>query len=415
MQKYLAGKFEKLLKVEPEELKNFDAAYRKEAEEAEWKIKRIEYQKTPDPRIRALWDRGEPSPTYIQRRGDPNSFGRLVGPGVPSCLTDGKTPFIATSPWPGAKKTGRRVAFANWLIQPDHPLTSRVMVNRIWKHHFGAGIVRTLANFGKVGTPPTHPELLDWLATEFVQQGWSIKSMHRLMMTSSTYRQSSAVTPAIEKADPDDKLLSRMPMKRMEAEVLYDTLLLVSNKLDESRFGQPEPVVIRDDGLVTPVGTGKGWHRGIYVEQRRTKLPTVMESFDLPAMSPNCVDRSVSMIAPQALHMMNDVMIANLAESFAERVRKESGTDLEKQIERAYWIALSRPPNDEERKISLDALRRIRDAEGIKALAGAASGFAAKPAPGTSASNVGVADPAAAALQEFCHTLMNSAAFVYID
>ena len=415
VQKYLAGKFEKVLKVEPEELKNFDAAYRKEAEEAEWKIKRIEYQQAPDPRIRALWDRGEPSPTYIQRRGDPNSFGRLVGPGLPSCLTDGKTPFVATPPWPDAKKSGRRLAFANWLIQPDHPLTSRVMVNRIWKHHFGAGIVRTLANFGKVGAPPTHPELLDWLATEFVQQGWSIKSMHRLMMTSSTYRQSSAVTPAIEKADPGDKLLSHMPMKRMEAEELYDTLLLVSNKLDESRFGQPEPVVIRDDGLVTPVGTEKGWHRGIYVEQRRTKLPTVMEAFDLPAMSPNCVDRSVSMIAPQALHMMNDVMIANLAESFAGRVRKEAGADIEKQIERAYWIALSRPPNDEERKISLDALRRIRDAEGAKTVARAASGLAAKPAPGASASNVGVADPLAAALAEFCHTLMNSAAFVYID
>src|SRR5260370_3558654 len=187
--------------------------------------------------------------------------------------------------------------------------------------------------------------------------------MHRLMMNSSAYRQSGALTPAIEKADPGDRLLSRMPMKRMEAEVLYDTMLLISNKLDESRFGQPEPVVIRDDGLVTPVGTEKGWHRGIYVEQRRTKLPTVMESFDLPAMSPNCVDRSISLIAPQALHMQKDGMIANLAESFADRVRKEGGADFEKQIERAYWIALSRPPNDEERTITLETVRRIRDAE----------------------------------------------------
>jgi hypothetical protein len=173
-------------------------------------------------------------------------------------------------------------------------------------------------------------------------------------------------------------------------------------------------VVIRDDGLVTPVGTEKGWHRGIYVEQRRTKLPTVMESFDLPAMSPNCVERSISMIAPQALHMMNDTMIAGLAASFAERVRKEAGPDPDKQIERAYWIALSRPPNDEERKVSLDIVRRIRDAEGTKAMAGAASSLAAKPAP-AAASNAGADDPAAMAVQEFCHTLMNSAAFVYID
>ena len=415
VQRYLAAKFEKLLKVEPEELRNLDAAYRKEADETERRIKRIEYQKAPDPRIRALWDRGEPSPTYIQKRGDPNSFGRLVGPGVPSCLTDGKTPFVATLPWPGAQKTGRRLAFAEWLIRTDHPLTSRVMVNRIWQHHFGTGIVKTLGNFGKVGAPPTHPELLDWLATEFVQRGWSIKAMHRLMMTSSTYRQSSVQTPALEKADPDNKLLSRMPMKRMEAEVLYDTMLLISNKLDESRFGQPEPVVVRDDGLVTPVGTEKGWHRGIYVQQLRTKLPTVMESFDLPAMSPNCVERSISMIAPQALNMMNDSMIANLAESFARRVGKEAGIDPERQIERAYWIALSRPPSDEERRVSVDIVRRIRNVEGAKAMASATSSAAGKPAPDASATNIGMGDPATIALGEFCHTLMNSAAFLYID
>lgn len=413
VQKYLATKFERLLKVETEDLKNLDPGFRNEANDTERKIKRLEYQKAPDPRIRALWDRGEPSFTYIQRRGDPNSFGRLVGPGVPSCLTDGKTPFIATRPWPGAQKTGRRLALAKWLIQPDHPLTSRVLVNRIWKHHFGKGIVKTVGNFGKVGAPPTHPELLDWLATELVQQGWSIKSMHRVMMTSSTYRQSSAVTPALEQADPENRFLSRMPMKRMEAEAVYDTLLLISNKLDESPFGPPELVVIRDDGLVTPVGTGKGWHRGIYVEQRRTKLPTVMESFDLPAMSPNCVDRSISVIAPQALHMMNDKMITMLAESFAARVRTEAGADPEKQVERAYWIALSRPPTGEERKVSVDNVRRLRDVEVPKAAAGAASGVAAKPASGHSA-NI-VEDPAALALDEFCHTLMNSAAFLYID
>jgi mono/diheme cytochrome c family protein len=413
VQKYLAVKFERLLKVESEDLKNLDPGFRKEANETERKIQLIEYKKAPDPRIRALWDRGEPSFTYIQRRGDPNSFGRLVGPGVPSCLTDGKTPFVATEPWPGAKKTGRRLAFAKWLIEPDNPLTARVMVNRIWKQHFGRGIVKTVGNFGKVGAPPTHPELLDWLATEFVRQGWSIKSMHRLMMTSSTYRQSSAVTPAIERADPDNKLLTRMPMKRMEAEAVYDSMLLISNQLDESRFGPPEPVVIRDDGLVTPVGTAKGWHRGIYVEQRRTKLPTVMESFDLPAMSPNCVDRSISVIAPQALHMMNDAMIEKLAQSFAERVRKDAGAEPEKQIERAYWIALSRPPTGEERKVSLDALLRLRTLQGEKAAAGTSTNVAAKPAADRSGSVLEAT--ATPALEEFCHTLMNSAAFLYID
>jgi hypothetical protein len=413
VQKYLAVKFEGLLKVEAEDLKNLDTGFRKEANETERKIKLLEYKKAPDPRIRALWDRGEPSFTYIQRRGDPNAFGRLVGPGVPSCLTDGKTPFVVTPPWPGAKKTGRRLAFAKWVTQPDNPLTARVMVNRMWKLHFGRGIVKTVGNFGKVGAAPTHPELLDWLATEFVRQGWSIKSMHRLMMTSSTYRQSSAVAPALEKADPENKLLSRMPMKRMEAEAVYDTMLLIANKLDESPFGPPEPVVIRDDGLVTPVGTAKGWHRGIYVEQRRTKLPTVMESFDLPAMSPNCVDRSISVIAPQALHMMNDGMIEKLAESFAQRVRKEAGDDPEKQIARAYWIALSRPPTEDERRASANVLRQLRNVQSSQSTAGSLSSVAAKPAPDRSTPTAD--DPAALALGDFCHTLMNSAAFLYID
>jgi mono/diheme cytochrome c family protein len=413
VQKYLAVKFDRLLKVETEELKNLDSGFRNEANETERKIKLIEYRKAPDPRIRALWDRGEPSFTYIQRRGDPNSFGRLVGPGVPSCLTDGTTPFVATPPWPGAKKTGRRLAFAKWLTQPENPLTARVFVNRMWKHHFGRGIVKTVGNFGKVGAAPTHPELLGWLATEFVRQGWSMKSMHRLMMTSSTYRQSSAVTSALEKADPENRLLARMPMKRMEAEVVYDTMLLISNKVDESQFGPPEPVVIRDDGLVTPVGTPKGWHRGIYVEQRRTKLPTVMESFDLPAMSPNCVDRNISVIAPQALHMMNDGMIEKLAEFFAERVRREAGADPDKQIERAYWIALSRSPTDEERSASADIVRQLRNAQGVKNSAIAASGVAAKPAVGYNPAVV--EDPGSLVLEEFCHTLINSAAFLYID
>ncbi len=296
VEKYLAEKFEKALKIEPEELKKSDRAYQRDAESTETQIKLIEYRKIPEPKIRALWDRGVPSPTYILRRGEPANFGRWVGPGVPSVLTDGRTPFEVTPPWPGSSKTGRRLALARWLIHSDHPLTSRVMVNRIWKHHFETGIVKTLANFGTTGARPTHPELLDWLALEFVRNGWSIKSMHRLIMTSSTYRQNSSVTPALEKGDPENLLLSRMPMKRMEAEVLNDTLLLVSGRLDETRYGVPQPVRVREDGLVTPIETEKGWRRSVYVAQRRTDIPSLLDSFDLPPMSPNCVERSVSMV-----------------------------------------------------------------------------------------------------------------------
>src|SRR5439155_26126458 len=168
-------------------------------------------------------------------RGDYLTPGLLIGPGVPSVLTDGKTPFDVKPPWPGAKKTGRRLAFARWLTKPDHPLTARVLVNRIWKQHFGPGLVKTLDNFGKAGARPTHPELLDWLAREFVRQGWSIKALHRLMMTSATYRQSSTVTPSHEQSDPDNVLSSRMPLQRLDAEALYDAMLLVAGRLDDTR------------------------------------------------------------------------------------------------------------------------------------------------------------------------------------
>jgi len=422
VQKYLADKFGKLLKIEAADLKQADAEYRRMAENTERQIKLLEAQKEPEPRIRALWDQGNPTPTYVMRRGDPDNPGPWVGPGVPAVLTDGNTPFVAKPPWPGARSTGRRLAFAKWLTQPDHPLTARVMMNRIWAGHLGAGIVKTLGNFGHTGAPPTHPELVDWLATEFVRQGWSIKGMHRLIMTSTAYRQSSVVTPTLDKLDPDNMLVSRMPMRRMEAEEIYDTLLLVSGKLDEMRGGPPEPVDVRDDGLVTPLGAKMGWRRSIYVQQRRSETPTLLDSFDLPAMGPNCLERNVSTVAIQALHLMNNPLVDRLAASFAERLRKEAGTNPYKEVEQAYWIALGRPPTDEEQRASLDALSRFKQAAARKPAVTKAS-------EGTSTIKGGTLvtvnahgelleserDQDAAALTEFCHSLVNSAAFLYID
>jgi hypothetical protein len=393
VQKYLAEKFAQLLKIEPEELKAADAEYRRAADETGRQIKLIEFQKQPDPKIRALWDRGEPSPTYILRRGDPALPGPRVSAGVPAVLTDGKTPFLAQPPFPGSLSTGRRLALAKWLIAPDNPLTARVMVNRMWARHFGAGIVKSLGNFGRTGTPATNPELLDWLATEFVRQGWNIKAMHRLMVTSSTYRQGSTVTPALVKADPDNILLARMPLKRLEAEPLYDSLLMLAGRLDETRDGPPEPVEVRDDGMVTPIGTEKGWRRSIYVAQRRTEIPTLLESFDLPPMSPNCLERNTSTVAIQALHLINNAMVEKLAELFAGRIRKEAGAEPKKQIERAYWIALGRVPGDDERIASLQAWSRFAPKEKTQTAEAANQ----------------------KALASFCHALVNSAAFLYID
>ena len=423
VQKYLADKFVNLLKVTPAELKQADNDYRQATEQTERQIKLLEVQKEPDPKIRALWDRGDPTPTYILLRGDPANPGPRVEPGVPSVLTDGKTPFVVRPPWPGARSTGRRLAFAKWLIRPEHPLTARVMVNRIWARHFGVGIVKTLGNFGHTGAPPTNPELLDWLATEFIQRGWSIKAMQRLIMTSTTYRQSSTVTPELEKIDPDNFLLSRMPMRRMTAEELYDSLLLVSGRLDETRSGPSGPVEARDDGLVTPIDTEKGWRRSLYVAQRRSKMPTLFDSFDLPAMSPNCLQREVSTVATQALHLMNNALVDRLAGAFAERVWKESGQDPQKEIERAYWIALSRPPTEEEKKVSLESFRRLVT-ETTKSPVKTDAAAGGSPSQGGSVQMVSShpsipeserREAAPKALRDFCHALVNFAAFIYID
>jgi hypothetical protein len=366
------------------------------AERRAWEAQK---PRPPEPRVQALWDRGEPSPTYVYRRGDPLSPGRLVGPGVPSVLTDGKTPFEVKPPWPGAKKTGRRLAFARWLTRPDHPLTARVAVNRLWKQHFGAGLVKTLGNFGRSGSPPTHPELLDWLAREFVRQGGSVKAMHRLLMTSATYRQSSAVTPEQEKSDPDNALCSRVPLVRLDAEQTYDALLAAAGRLDPTPFGPADAVQARADGLVTPAKTARGWRRLIYVRQARKQLPTHLETFDSPPMNPNCLERRESTVAPQALYMMNNAMIQQLAEDFAARVSREAGADPAGQVERVYLIALGRPAGADEREAGVAALRKFAEAWVKQQPAGKADRDEA----------------GRKALATYCHAVMNSAAFLYVD
>jgi hypothetical protein len=397
---YLAEKFEKTLRVDRNELIKIDAGFKQLSEETAKKIAVFESQKLLEPRVRALWDRGEPSPTYIYRRGDYLSPGRLVGAGVPSALTDGRTPFKVESPWPGAHKTGRRLALARWLTQSDHPLTARVMVNRIWRHHFGTGLVKTLDNFGKTGTPPTHPELLDWLAREFVRSGWSVKAMHRLIVTSATYRQSSAVTPALEAADPENALYSRMPLQRLSADQLNDAMLAVSGRLNEAQFGPADPVEARPDGLVVPRRTAHGWRRSIYIQQQRKVVVTGLESFDFPLMNPNCIDRRDSTVVLQALHLMNNGMVYELADSLARRVEGEAGADPARQIERIYVVALGRSPTAEEMSLGKTALAQMTDRFSGAAAAGA------KPDD---------AEPAHKALTTFCHAMLNSAEFLYVD
>ena len=364
------------------------------AAETDKQVQALEAQRRPEPRLMALWDRGEPSPTYVYRRGNYLTAGTLVYPGVPAVLTNGNAGFHIQPPWPGAKSTGRRLAFAKWLTQPEQPLTSRVFVNRLWKHHFGQGIVKSLGNFGKTGDKPTHPELVDTLAVELVRQSWSPKALHRKMLLSSTWRQSSAITPDAESRDADGRWLSHMPLRRLEAEPLRDSILFVAGELDETRFGPAEPVRVQGDGLVL---TGK--RRSIYVQQLRKQPPSLLESFDLPAMNPNCLQRSESLVATQALHLMNDASVRALSEKLAEQILRETVGGGWTEPERLYWIILSRPPTPAEQQLLTASLEKLTIAWEQELTA---TGLEK-----TSARRL--------ALATVCHTLLNSADFLYVD
>jgi mono/diheme cytochrome c family protein len=363
-------------------------------------IRAIQRRMEPTLEIRALWDRGDPSPTYILRRGEHDKPSRLVGPGVPSVLTDGKTPFLTQPPFPGGTpKTGRRLAFAKWLTQPNHPLTARVLVNRIWYHHFGAGIVPTLENFGLQGERPSHPELLDWLAIEFVNRGWSIKEMHRLILHSRAYRQSSQVTELAHQLDPQNRFLSRMPLRRLDAEALRDSLLFISSRLDPRPGGPPDAIAIDHDGQVSVIPSDDfRWRRSVYLQYRRTEVPTFMETFDYPEMGPHCLSRNTSIVSPQSLLLMNNAHIRYLAKAFAESIEKTclkstvaattQPNPWNSRIASIYEAALCRAPSQDEMQLgseTLDRLVNYWNGDNLMALA------------------------------TYCHTLFNSAAFLYVD
>lgn len=379
-------------------LEEADPQYKQKCDQLQQQIKAVEARRQPQPRIRALWSRGTPSPSYILKRGNYLTPGRPVEPGVPAVLTRQQNPLeVIAQPGQQEPKGGRRLAFARWLTQPAHPLTARVMVNRIWMHHFGRGIVKTPENFGRAGERPTHPELLDWLATEFVRQGWSLKSLHRLMVTSETYRQTSDVSDEALRLDPEGSLFSRMPLKRMEGEVLRDTLLFLSGQLDETPYGPADPVDVRRDGLVTSKASDKGWRRSIYVLQRRTQIPTLLENFDYPQMGPNCIRRGESLVAPQALHLMNDQMIHRLATDFATKIHSQAGSSQTEQVKQIYRQAFGREAVREEVSIGVETMNALNQ-EWLNAY------------PTTRAD-----EAARKSLTNYCHAIFNLAEFQYID
>jgi hypothetical protein len=314
----------------------------------------------------------DPNPPvhHVLKRGRHNAPGKEVQPGVPVAFCSPKNQYQVVPKPQGRVSTGRRTAFARWATSPDNPLFARVMVNRIWQHHFGVGLVATPDNLGQSGAKPSHPELLDWLATEFVRTGWSVKAMHRLIVRSSVYRQVSTQYSKLStqySADPDNRLVSRFPLRRLDAESLRDSMLAISGELDCRAGGPFVPTERNAEGSVIVKEEQPGSHRrSVYLQQRRTQVLTMLELFDAPSIVSNCSARTTSTIPLQSLAMLNSDFARLRAAAFARRLEREAGTNDEKRITLAFWLACSRAPTAEERTAAqrfLSGQRRLYEKE----------------------------------------------------
>jgi len=287
-------------------------------------------------------------PTQMTSRGDFHGIGDEVEAGFPAALTGGREPSVVKE---------RRKALAEWLASPDHPLTARVMVNRIWQGHFGRGIVATPNDFGRQGGPPTHPELLDWLAVEFVEQGWSVKTMHRLIMLSDVYRRASSPHEANSAIDAENRFLWRMNRRRLEAETLRDSVLAVSGDLNLKAGGRPVVPPLSEDEMrgmwapdQWPVALDPEEHnrRSVYIYVKRSFPFPMFTTFDAPDSSVSCARRDVTTVAPQALAMINSEFMLARAKSIAKRVAEKYGPEPERRVEGVWLLALGRRPSADE-------------------------------------------------------------------
>jgi hypothetical protein len=330
-----------------------------------------------------------PGPTHVLIRGNPHVPGAEVQPAFPSVLCS-TAPTIARS----EASSGRRTALANWIASADNPLTARVFVNRLWQHHFGRGIVATPNDFGKFGTAPTHPELLDWLASEFVAGGWRIKHLHRLILLSNTYRMSSRASEAGLKLDPANQLFWRFNMRRLTAEEVRDSILAVSGKLNLKAGGPSVYPPIPKAVLAGQSMPGSGWtvsppeeaaRRSVYVHVKRSLLVPILAVHDQADTDNSCPVRFTTTVPTQALGMLNGAFLNEQAKALADRLSHDVPDNLENQVRQAIRLTSGRKPSEEEVN---------RDVAFIHDL-----------------SAKGVAD----ALKQYCLLNLNTNEFVYLD
>ncbi|MCL4219058.1 MAG: DUF1553 domain-containing protein, partial [Candidatus Hydrogenedentes bacterium] len=322
--------------------------------------------------------------THFLKRGDPNQKGEIATQGFLTNLvfaSEGVDRWKKQSP-DGARTPFLRTALAEWITDYDYGagfLLARVMVNRLWQHHFGRGIVSTPSDFGMQGEAPSHPELLDWLALELVHNGWRLKPIHKLIMTSATYRQSAAIDEAKMAIDDQNRLIWHFPRQRLEAEIIRDAMLAVSGTLDDTMYGP---------GTLEPHD-----RRSIYFMVKRSKLIPMMTLFDAPDATQGLGERATTTIAPQALLMMNNDLVRKCAANFAARVCPDAETQTDAVVREGYRIALGRAPDETELADSMAFIE----------------------AQTASYAEAGNENPKAAAIQDFCQVLMSLNEFVYID
>jgi hypothetical protein len=288
-----------------------------------------------------------PPPHHVLKRGQHNAPGAEVGPGVPAAFCTGGNVYHIDPKPAGRVSSGRRTAFARWVTSPENPLFARVMVNRIWQHHFGTGLVSTPDNLGRSGARPSHRELLDYLATEFVRDGWSVKALHRLILTSAVYRQSGASHDEASALDPDNRLLRHYPLSRLDAEALRDAMLSASGELDRRMGGPFVPSRRAADGSVDIAENQEGARRrSVYLQQRRTQVVTLLQLFDAPSIVGSCGSRTTSTVPLQALALLNSDFARLRAKALARRLGYEA--DDGARLALAFRLTCGREPLPEE-------------------------------------------------------------------
>ena len=324
----------------------------------------------PGSKVKAMvWNGGKKRSNPILKRGDVEQKGEDVGVGVLTALSDNNGDAGEWLNEEALKKGDGRDALAHWLTDTDKGaghLLARVIVNRLWQHHFGVGLVKTSNNFGQVGEKPTHPELLDWLAQELINKDWKIKSIHKLIMKSSTYMQTVKWDQPRYEIDPENKLFWRKEPRRLEGEIIRDSIMNTAGTLNRKMFGPSVKPWVSKDAINTgstnkwPVNVKDGpdtWRRSIYVFMRRSMRVPFFEVFDVPDGMQSRGVRELTTVPTQALMLMNNQFVRDQASHFSNRIRKAVGNDnLKHIVEEAYWLALSRSPTDEELSSSVELL-----------------------------------------------------------